>query len=57
MGRTLKGLLDPRRPGKHGAIMCTLQVQEQDLDDDKENTEAREQKQVIRRCSYQNTCS
>jgi len=29
-GLTLKGLLHPRRPGKHGAAMCTLQVQEEE---------------------------
>ena len=38
-GLTLKGLLHPRRPGKHGATMCTLQVQEQDSDYDMEEEE------------------
>ena len=41
---TLKGLLHPRRPGKHGATMHTLQMQEQDLDYDMEVAKAREQK-------------
>ena len=36
---TLIGLLHPRRPGYHGATMCTLQVQEQDPDYDRENAE------------------
>ena len=44
-GLTLKGLLHPRSPGKHGAIMCTLQVQEQDSDYDAEGADAREWKQ------------
>ena len=43
-GLTLKGLLHPRRPWKHGATMCTLQVQEQDSDYDMEDADAREQK-------------
>ena len=44
-GLTLKGLLHPRRPGKHGATMCTLQVQKQDTDYNVEDTESREQEQ------------
>ena len=44
-GLTLKGLMHPRRPGKHGTTMCTLQVQEQDSDYDMENAEAQHQKQ------------
>ena len=36
-GLTLIGLLHPRRPGKHGAAVCTLQVLEQDLDHAIEN--------------------
>ena len=39
-GLTLKGLLHSRRPGKHGATMCTLQVQEQDVDYDMEGADA-----------------
>ena len=33
-GLTLKGLLHPRRPGEHGATMCTLQVQEKYSEND-----------------------
>jgi hypothetical protein len=40
-GLTLKGLLDPRRLGNHGATMYTLQVREQDLDYDMKGAEAR----------------
>ena len=36
-GLTLKGLLHPRRPGKHGAAVCNLQVQDQDSDHAMEN--------------------
>ena len=42
-------LLHPRKPGMHGAIMCTLQVQKQcykqDSDYDAEGADVREQKQ------------
>ena len=44
-GLTLIGLLHPRRPGKHGAAVCTLQVQEQDLDHAMENADRRTQEQ------------
>ena len=48
-GLTLIGLLHPRRPGKHGATMCTLQVQEQEGEYDMENTDVRAQKKKEQR--------
>ena len=41
-GLTLKCILHRRRPGKHGAAMCTLQVQKYDVFYDAETADARE---------------
>ena len=50
-GLTLIGLLHPRRPGKHGAAVCTLQVQEQDLDHAMEKAERKSRNERRRRRS------